>query len=215
VRVENRDADLETNEFDFHLPIGSLFRHFLPEITKNQAMNSYLVPDPLKIVSWKKRLHSLSRCPFIGISWKSPLMTLNRLPNYTSIIDWEPVLSIPNVAFVNLQPKEFEQDLTQIKEKFGVKIYNFDEIDHYDDLDEVAALVAALDMCVSVSTAVSTISAAVGTPTKMLHWRQSSWNNILFTPQGPSVDIFERNTWETWEKAFKAIAKDIRSLGLQ
>ena len=86
-------------------------------------------------------------------------------------------------------------------------------MDHYNDLDEVAALATALDMCVSVTTAVSTIAAAVGTPTKMLHWRQSSWNNILFTPKGLSVDIFERNTWETWDKPFKAIANDVSILG--
>jgi len=123
------------------------------------------------------------------------------------------VLSIPDITFINLQAKNFEHDLAQIKEEFGVNVHNFDEIDHYDDLDEVAALSAALDMCVSVSTAVSTITAAVGTPTKMLHWRQSSWNNVLFTPKGPSVDIFERNTWETWDKAFENIAKDINING--
>jgi ADP-heptose:LPS heptosyltransferase len=99
----------------------------------------------------------------------------------------------------------------KIKDNFGVTIHNFKDIDHYDNLDDVAALGAALDICISVSTTVSTITAAVGTPTKMLHWRQSSWNNILNTPPGPNVDVFERNTWETWEEAFKSIAMDIRS----
>ena len=213
VRVVNRDADLEKNNFDFHLPVGSLFRHFLSEITKHKDLNAYLFPDPSRIEYWKKRLSALSVGPFIGISWKSPLMTRQRLMNYTTVNDWEQLLSIPDVTFINLQTKDFEHDITQIKEKFRVKVYNFDEIDHYDDLDEVAALSAALDMCVSVSTAVSTITAAVGTPTKMLHWRQSSWNNMLFTPKGPSIDIFERNTWEPWNKAFENIAKDVKILG--
>ena len=37
---------------------------------------------------------------------------------------------------------------------------------------------------------------------------QSPWNNILLNPVGPSVDIFERDTWETWDNVFNLIAKD-------
>ena len=51
-----------------------------------------------------------------------------------------------------------------------------------------------IDVCISVSTVVAAIAAGVGTPTKMLHWRQKPWNNILLNTKGPSVDVFERNT---------------------
>ena len=34
----------------------------------------------------------------------------------------------------------------------------------------------------------------------------------LLNPLGSSVDIFERNTWEPWDKVFKLIAKDIVNL---
>ncbi|MDA8577748.1 tetratricopeptide repeat protein [Rhodobacteraceae bacterium] len=208
VRVENQHKKEE--DFDIHLPIGSLFRQFLSEINTRQKVRTYLFPDPVRITYWKERLEALGGALFIGISWKSPLMTAQRLPNYTSIGDWEPILSIPNVTFINLQSKDFEEDLDQIKKQFGITVHNFDDLNHYDDLDDVAALCKVLGMCVSVSTAVSTITSAVGTTTKMLHWRQSSWNNILNTPQGPFVDVFERNTWETWEAAFEEIASDIK-----
>ena len=56
--------------------------------------------------------------------------------------------------------------------------------DHFDDLDDVAALSAALDMVVSVNTAVSQIAAGVGTPTKLIAWRQSYWNNVAFRCKG-------------------------------
>lgn len=44
---------------------------------------------------------------------------------------------------------------------------------------------------------------------KLINWRQSEWSNILFNPVGPSVDVFERNTWEPWDNVFRLIAKDI------
>ena len=70
----------------------------------------------------------------------------------------------------------------------------------------------ALDIAVSVSTAVSTITAGVGTPTKMLHWRQSAWNTILHNPVGRSVHIFERDTLEPWHNVFSLIKQEILKL---
>jgi hypothetical protein len=113
------------------------------------------------------------------------------------------------VTFINLQSTEFADDLNKIQNELGVKVHHFDDLDHYDNLDDVAALSAALDIVVSVSTAVSAIGAGVGTPTKLVAWRQSPWNNLLLAPRGPFVDAFERNTWEPWDEVFNAIAKDI------
>ena len=53
------------------------------------------------------------------------------------------------------------------------------------------------------------ISGGVGTVTKLANWRQSSWNNILHNPVGPSIDIYERDTLEPWDKVFGSIAEDI------
>ena len=37
-------------------------------------------------------------------------------------------------------------------------------------------------------------------------------NNIITNPVGPSIDIFERNTWEPWDKVFNLITKEILKL---
>ena len=206
---ENRDLDLRRNDIDFHLPMGSLFRHFIPEISKETNVSSFLLPDPVRVDYWINRLKLLGQGPFVGISWKSPLMTPLRQPNYTQISDWSPVFSNSHTTFINLQSIDFTNDLAQIQDKFGITVHNFDDLDHFDNLDDVAALSAALDVSISVSTAVAAITAGVGTPTKFIAWRQSSWNNILFAPRGPSVEVFERNTWEPWDEVFQSIAKDI------
>ena len=78
-----------------------------------------------------------------------------------------------------------------------------------NNVDNVTAKCAALDMVVSDHGTAPLISGAVGTPTKLANWKQSSWNTILNNPVGPSIDIFERNTWETWDNVFRLIEKDI------
>ena len=212
-----------TDDYDYYIPMETLFGYFcISEQKRDKTLNfaapaqlktdPFLFPKQERIDFWKDRLNKIGKGPFVGISWKSPKITYARKKNYTEISDWEPLFSLPNITFINLQSKAFEEDLLKIKEKYSVNVHNFDDLDHYDDLADVAALCAALDVCVSVSTAVSTVAGAVGTPTKMLHWRRSSWNNVLFTPPGPNVKIYEKDTWESWENCFKLIAKELKNI---
>ena len=209
VKGKFTSLDNERADFDCHLPMGSLFRHFSSEVSQNNKPDAFLIPDPVRVKFWRKRLQSFGEGPFVGISWKSPVMSATRQPNYTQISDWAPVLELPSVTFINLQSTDFVDDLTKIQTELGVTVHNFDDLDHYDNLDDVAALAAALDIVVSVNTAVSAIAAGVGTSTKLVVWHQSSHNNVINIPIGPSVDVFERNTSETWYSAFKAITKEI------
>ena len=212
VKATNRISDAEKNYFDFHIPMGSLYKNLNIEIFKKMKVDAYLIPDSERVEYWKKRLNSLGKGPYIGISWKSVIMTPDRLPNYANISEWSPILKIPNTTLINLQPKDFENDLAKVREELGVTVHNFDEIDHFNDIDDVAALCTALDMVVSTKTTVPLISAGVGTATKLANWRQSSWNNILLNPRGPSVDIYERNTWDSWDNVFSSIAEDISKI---
>lgn len=209
VKHANRTFDLERKDFDFHMPMGSIYKHCIEDISRNSNVKSHLIPDPVRVNFWKKRLQSLGDGPYIGISWKSSNMSAERILNYSSIEEWSPILKIPNVNFINLQNKDFEDDLIKIQDEFGVKVHNFNDIDHFDDIDDVAALCSALDMIISNKTTLPFISGGVGTSTKLANWRQSSWNNILLNPMSSSVKIYERNTWEPWENVFNSIAEDI------
>ena len=209
VKPENRSLDLKRDDFDFHLPMGSLYKHFIEDISQNPKIKTHLIPNLERVKFWKERLQSLGDGPHIGVSWKSSDMSPARILNYSSIDEWSPILAIPDVNFINLQSKDFEDDLIKIQNKLGVKVHNFDDIDQFDDIDDVAALCSALDMIVSNKTAVPFISGGVGTPTKLANWRQSSWNNILLNPMSSSVEIYERNSWEPWNKLFNLIADDI------
>jgi len=212
VKAENRNLDSKREDFDFHLPMGSLYKNFIQELSTNDKTDAYLVPNPIRINYWKERLKSLGNGPYIGVSWKSANMDMIRLPNYATISELYPVLKLPNVTYVNLQYTDFADDLTKIKKELGVTVHNFDDLDHFNNIDDVAALCAALDMVVSTKTTVPLISAGVGTLTKLANWKQSPWSNVLHKPVGPFVDEFERNTFEPWENIFNLIVKDILKL---
>ena len=212
VRPENRRRDLKRDDFDVHLPTGSLHKLFLTEVIQNTRPSAFLVPDPIRINFWKSRLSSLGSGPYVGISWKSSLMQRERLKFYPPISDWAPLLELENITFINLQYADSKNDLIQMKNAFGVKVHNFDDLDQYNNLADVAALCAALDCVVSISNAVPTISAGVGTPTKYAVPAIYDWNNIIGHPVGPAVDIFKRNRHLPWSNVFGLIADDIAKL---
>ena len=212
VKPEDRSLDKNRDDFDYHLPMGSLYRHFLTDITQNTKPKAYLVPDPERVNYWKDRLASLGKGPYVGIAWKSSVISHYRSLHYPPISEWSPILKIPDVTFINLQYKDFEDDLAKVKEELGVTVHNFDDLDHYNDLDDVVALCAALDMVIATKITVVYMSAGVGTSTKLANWKQSPWNNFLSNPQSGSVDVFERNTWEPWDNIFNLIRKDIFKL---
>ena len=209
VKPEDRSRDLKRDDFDYHLPMGSLYKHFLQEITDNSKPDAHLIPNPDRVNHWIGRLNLLGKGPFIGISWKSANMSPIRLPNYSCISEWSQILSIPDITFINLQSKDFADDLAKVREELGVTIHNFDDLDQWNNIDDVAALCSAIDMVICNHGTVPLISGGVGTVTKLANWRQSSWNNILHNPVGPSIDIFERDTLEPWEDVFKLIVQDV------
>ncbi len=197
-------------DFDVHLPLGSLFRHLRQDLSS--TADAFLIPDPDRVAFWKQRLAELGPGPYAGISWKSPLITPARAPNYTRIDEWAPLFS-QAARFINLQcGGDDRDDRARAEERLGVTVHDFDDLDLYDDLDDVAALAAALDVVISVSTAVAAIAAGVGTPVWLIAWRQSPWNNFLLAPRGPDVTRFERNTDESWDAVFAALAERLRDL---
>ncbi len=211
VKPENKSLDLKRDDFDFHLPLGSLYKHFFQNILKNENAKPHLIPSSERVKYWRKRLLSLGKGPYVGISWKSSNVSFSRQQNYAPISNWVSVLKIPKITFINLQYKEFKDDLVKIQNKFGVTVHNFEDLDQYNDIDDVAALCAALDIVVSIKSSVPLITSGVGTKTILVNWRQSPWNNILFNPNGSQVEIFERNTWEQWDHVFKSISEKLKT----
>ena len=210
VKAVDISRDTERDDFDLHLPMGSLYRHFITEITQNSKPDAFLIPDPVRVKFWKDRLSSLGNGPNVGISWKSSDMGAERSKHFSSLSEWSSLFALPNINFINLQYADAADGLLQIQNEFGVKVHNFDDLDQYNDLDEVAALSAALDGVVSFGTSVPMITAGVGTLTKCAALDHHL--NFHNSPVGPFLDTYERKVGEPWSNVFGLIANDITKL---
>ena len=205
IRSAHQNPTNSIEDFDFHIPMETLFGYACLTGACTTDQPTYLRPDPERVEFWINKLRGISDRKVVGISWKSPVMTVQRSKNYPELTYWGEALQDFDMTFVNLQSLDFKGDMSYLHDHFGCKIIHMEELDLYDDLSDVAAFSQALDCTISVATAAATISAAVGTHTIIPTWAQSPWNNILFTSRGPSVDILEKNTSESWGSVFEKI----------
>lgn len=155
---------------DFWTPAGSLPRYLRPTADSFPVDAGYLVPDPGWVQRWRDRLAALPSGPRIGIAWRSRRMMLESFADITAIEMWREVLTVPGAVFVNLQYDRAEFEVALARERFGVEIHAWPDVDLMTDLDAAVALAAVVDVGISVCVSVNDQLGAVGTECWLL-WR--------------------------------------------
>lgn len=130
------------------------------------APGGYLRPDPERVAAFRQWLAPWRRGgPLVGVVWGSSRRDAARSRFYPPLEAWAPVLTLPHVRFVDLQYVDAAEDRRAFRDRMGVEILPVDVLDKRNDLDGGAALAAALDAVVGVSSSVAALAGAVGTPT--------------------------------------------------
>lgn len=153
---------------DGYVPAGSLAREFRATIADFPKQPGFLVPDAARVTHWRACLEALGPGPYVGLCWRSGLKTAARSKYYAPLDLWGPVLERRDLTFVSLQYDECVKELAAASARFGTPIHVLDGIDLRRDLDENAALCAALDLVLSAPTAAGALAGAVGTETWFL-----------------------------------------------
>lgn len=202
------------SDFDLHIPLASLARILRPTVESFEQSRPYLKPDPIDRAAFEARLVPFAGKRRVGISWRSGVLNAERNKYYTPLSDWECILKIPDVVFVNLQYGDCEAELQAAEQHFGIQIVRWPDLDLKNDLDRVAALTACLDVVVSAPTAVAAMSEAVGVPTKFFYprsWTLLGQDRWLWYP---NVEVFVCEARESVRDKLPEIAQAlVRELG--
>ena len=180
------------NDFDLHVPIGSLMKYFRRDINDFKRSGAYIKPDPVKVAKFAERLvpykeeHRL-----VGVCWRSGKLDPVRNLGYTTLDEWGELFRTPGFKFVNLQYGECEAELRAAEEKYGVEILRWPDLNLKDQLEEVFALIASLDCVVSVQTAALVMAGAAGIPSFGL--RAGGWTALGNQQSSPWFKT-QRNT---------------------
>ncbi|CAK0773089.1 cellulose synthase operon protein C [Gammaproteobacteria bacterium] len=196
---------------DYVCAMGDLPRWFRRELVDFPKKTAYLIPDANEVAIWRERLNHIGPGIKIGICWRSGNSGEGRHRHYSRLDEWQPLLTMANVIFINLQYDDCHAELATARMMYGVEIVQFSDLDLKNQLDRVAALCQALDGVISAPTAVAELAGAVGTPVWRLdslemHWGTFGTGQWLWHPKTRIVSQQQRNDWQT---PLSQIAQDL------
>lgn len=196
------------SDFDFWTPIMSL--PGILDLSQDQLHNrlSYINPDPNLTTNWQKRLGAKHRLR-IGFSWAGRRDTW--IHQHKSV-PFEQILQLvksnPNYEWVNLQVDADSKE-SHALQQLGCKTYP----GTISCLADSAALLACMDVVISVDTAVSHLAAALGKPTWiMLNQYGVDWRWLLNradSPWYPTARLFRQPTMGNWGPVLTQISKHL------
>jgi hypothetical protein len=163
----------------------------------------------MRVAYWRDRIASLPGKMKVGISWRGGAKSTRGGLRSVPLHQWLPILQLPNIAFVSLQYTECAQELAQLRQ-LGVQIEHWQ--DAIDDYAETAALVSALDLVVSVQTAVVHLAGALGTPVWALisavpEWRYGGHGETM--PWYPSARLVRQIHPGEWAPVIRRVQTEL------
>ena len=190
---------LATLPGDFHTPAGNVPRYLRSTAQHFPATCGYLEPDGEQRATWAARLRALGSGPKVGICWQggADLLTLRRAPWEL----WASILSVAGARFVNLQWGDCSQQLETLRDVFGAEVHDWHDADAWNDLDGTAALIAALDLVISVPCTTVHLAGALGVPVWVpFDQRWGCWwiLNGVRSLWYPSVRVFPLSASREW-----------------
>ena len=203
-----RDANVE-----LQIAMGSLPQFLRRTFADFPQHRGYLMADPERIEHWRARLAALGRGLKIGISWQGGTPKTRRPLRSLPLAQWLPILRTPGATFINLQYTESSEEIAGIKACAGIEVVDWQEA--RDDYEHTAALVSALDLVISVCTAVIHLGGALGKPVWVLAPYSPEWRYGIAgekMPWYPSVRIFRQPSYAAWEPAVANVTQCLHSL---
>lgn len=204
---------IKAEGIDFETPIGSLplrLRRSAQDFPRHQG---YLRADPERIATWRDRLSSLGAGLKVGVSWQGGTH-LSRSPlRSIPLSRWLPIFGVEDVHFISLQYGDAMRALDEFASRHGERIAHWQEA--IDDYDETAALVSALDVVISVQTAIVHLSGALGKTAWVMvsycpEWRYGFAGENM--PWYPSVRLFRQPSLGEWKPVVAAVARELQAL---
>jgi len=197
-------------DFDCHVPLPSLPGLFGTTLDTIPAVVPYLVADPAKIENWRRKLPSDQKLR-VGLVWRGNPLNTRDATRSIPVEQFAPLCAVPGVDWVNLQidarPDELDALTTQ-----GV-IHDF--ASDIADWADTAALIAALDLVVTVDTAVAHLTGALGKPVWVLlsfvaHW---CWlTERRDCPWYPTASLFRQSERRDWDPVIAKVRGEVSRL---
>lgn len=189
--------------------LGGIFRKYVNGFPQH---NGYLTADLAKREQWRKRLSHLNNKINVAISWIGGTQSTHRSRRSIRLKDWLPVLQTPNINFISLQYTDCTNEIAEFTGETNIFLHRWQSA--IDDLDETAALVAEVDLVISVQSTLVHLGGSLGKAVWVLvpvcpEWRYQASGQTI--PWYPSVRIFRQKTMFQWNEVMSTVSSELKA----
>ena len=199
----------ELPPFDLHCPMLSMPLALGTTITTIPRAAQYLYAAEPQVASWRTRLAAIATngCR-VGLAWAgSSILGADRNRRRSLAPDrMVSLFEVPGVQFFSLQKSG-----PTVPDCFPVR----DFMTEMDDFADTAALIANLDLVISVDTAMAHLGAALGKPVWLLNRFDPCWRWLTVrrdSPWYPTLRLYRQPQPGDWDSVLAEVASDLRNL---
>lgn len=191
---------ISESRYDSYIEIGSLGKFFRNFLENFSCSNKFLYANQEKVNFIAKKLPDNK--VYCGLAWKSSNQKISKDKsiNLDLLID---NLSCLKINFINLQYDSTESEIKKIKSSNDICLDSLDEIDTFNDIESVAALINRCNFVITSSNSIAHLSGALGKKTFLLlpystgkfwYWHSINGSSIWY----PSIKIFQQQIRGDW-----------------
>jgi tetratricopeptide (TPR) repeat protein len=196
--------------FDWHCPMLSLPLALGTTLASIPGDVPYLWPDAIEASVWRERLaDSGDDRPRVGLVWAGDARRHSRALNAVdqrrslAVERLAPLLEMADVRFFSLQKDSHTRERLPLE----------DYMAEMRDFADTSALIANLDLVISVDTAVAHLAGALGKPVWLLDRFDSCWRWLRGrddSPWYPTLRIYRQPQPGDWDAVLDSITRDLR-----
>jgi Flp pilus assembly protein TadD/ADP-heptose:LPS heptosyltransferase len=165
----------------------------------------YIVPSPDLSEKWSARLKSLPGRK-VGVVWASGETYTFHKSRTVRLKQLEPLFGVGGISWVSLQKGN---SASQIAEE-GLSGSILSLMEEVEDFADTAAIIAHLDLVISVDTSAPHLAGAMGVPVWLLDRFDTDWRWLLGredSPWYPTMRIFRQSAFGDWGSVMSRAAE--------
>ena len=194
---------------DFHCPLLSLPLAFQTELATVPANVPYLRAPDERLNKWRGRMPSNGRLR-VGICWAGSATHLNDRNRSIALERFATLLSVPGIDFVSVQ-KEASKSQSALLGTHGVVQLG----QEFTDLADTAAVLAMLDLLISVDTSVAHLAGAMGKAVALLLPFAPDFRWLLDrtdSPWYPTMRLYRQPAIGDWEAPLLRLRQELAAV---
>jgi hypothetical protein len=197
--------------FDLHCPMLSLPLAFGTTLESIPAKTPYLHADAILIEHWAKRISPSDDRLKVGLVWAGRPTHFNNRNRSIPLTLFSRLGGVSGVRYFSLQKAQTSGNQSAAVAGFEMT----DWTDELTDFADTAALVANLDLVITVDTAIAHLAGAMGKPAWVLLPHPADFRWLLErddSPWYPTLRLFRQTRSRDWEEPLARVVQNLRSL---